>query len=97
MRNLLHAPLSEAGIADILVATAGRPALPPFGDPAWAAVRKNPLIGKWLGQCVDRSLTEAGEPLPALTSELYAGFFQTGERLPFERIYFERQIGRAHV
>lgn len=99
MRNLLHADLSERDIAEILAATAGRPALPPMDDPAWDRIRANPITAKWLKPCVERAVVEAGKALPELTDELYSGFFRTGERLPFEKAYFERRrrLGRASV
>lgn len=97
MRNLLTAPLPENEIAAILAATAGRPSLPLFGDPAWTAVRGNPAVTAWLKPLLARADAEAAEPLPALTDELYADFAKTGDRLPFERPYFERRrrLGRA--
>lgn len=97
MRNLLTAPLPENEIAAILAATAGRPSLPLLGDPAWSAVRDNPAVASWLAPLIARADAEAAEPLPALTDELYADFFKTGDRLPFERPYFERRrrLGRA--
>jgi hypothetical protein len=97
MRNLLTAPLPETEIAAILAATAGRPSLPLLGDPAWTAVRDNPAVTAWLNPLIARVDAEAAEPLPALTDELYADFAKTGDRLPFERPYFERRrrLGRA--
>jgi hypothetical protein len=97
MRNLLAAPLPESDIAAILADTAGRPALPPLGDSAWAKARENPSVTAWFAPLLVRALAEAGEPLPVLTDELYADFSKTGDRLPFERPYFERRrrLGRA--
>ena len=97
MRNLLLAPLPETEIAAILAATAGRTSLPLLGDPAWTATRDNRAVTAWLTPLIARADTEAAEPLPALTDELYADFFKTGDRLPFERPYFERRrrLGRA--
>ncbi|MFA6285896.1 MAG: heparinase II/III family protein [Opitutaceae bacterium] len=91
MRNLIHAPLPENEIAAILAATAGRPSLPLLGDPIWAAARENPSVSSWLPQLIASAVTEADEPLPVLTNELYADFFKTGARLPFEKPYFERR------
>ncbi|MDF3055933.1 MAG: heparinase [Rariglobus sp.] len=97
MINLLHSPLPESEIAAILAASAGRPALPPLGDAAWSAVRDNPAVTSWLAPLTTRAGAEAGEPLESLTDELYADFFKTGARLPFENVYFERRrrLGRA--
>ena len=91
MRNLLHATPSETEIAAILAATAGRPALPLLGDPAWTSVRDNPAVTSWLAPLIARADAEAAGPLPVLTDELYADFFKTGARLPFENVYFERR------
>ncbi len=91
MINLIHATPSETEIAAILAATAGRPALPLLGDPLWAAARDNPSVSSWLPQLTTSAIVEADEPLPALPDELYADFFKTGARLPFERPYFERR------
>ncbi|HSI10038.1 MAG: heparinase II/III family protein [Rariglobus sp.] len=97
MRNLLTTPLPENEIAAILATTAGRTSLPLLGDPAWSAVRDNRAVTAWLNPLIARADAEAAEPLPALTDELYADFFKTGDRLPFERPYFERRrrLGRA--
>jgi hypothetical protein len=99
MINLLHVAPSETEIAAILAATAGKPALPPLGDTAWASVRNNPAVLSWLTPITARAIAEADEPLPALTDELYADFSKTGARLPFERIYFERRrrLGRVAI
>lgn len=99
MRNLIHAPLLEHEIAAVLAATAGRPSLPLLGDPAWTTAGQNPAVTSWLAPLVARADAEAAEPLPVLTDELYADFFKTGDRLPFERPYFERRrrLGRASM
>lgn len=91
MRNVLHSHLPEDGIADILAATAGQPALPPQGAPEWNDVRQHPGFADCLRRHVGETLAIASEPLPELTDELYADFHQTGERIPFERPYFERR------
>ncbi|MFH1497836.1 MAG: heparinase II/III family protein [Verrucomicrobiota bacterium] len=91
MRNLLHSAPPEDEIAAILAATAGRPALPPLGDPVWSSARDNPAVTSWLTPLIALARAEADEPLPALTDELYADFFKTGVRLNFERVYFERR------
>lgn len=97
MQNLLQTPPTETQIAAILAETAGRPALPPLGSPEWTSLRDQATVAAWLTPLVTRADAEADEPLPALTDELYADFFKTGDRLPFERPYFERRrrLGRA--
>ena len=97
MINLLHATPSESEIAAILADTAGRPALPPLGAPAWDAARANPVVNAWAAPLLARVDREIAEPMPVLTDELYADFFKTGDRLPFEERYFERRrrLGRV--
>ncbi len=97
MQNLLQTPPSETQIAAILAETAGRPALPPLGSPEWTSLRDQAAVAAWLTPLIARADAEADEPLPVLTDELYADFFKTGDRLPFERPYFERRrrLGRA--
>jgi len=99
MINLLHATPTEAELTAILAATAGRPSLPPLGDAAWSAARANPAVAAWLTPLIATVATEAAEPLPALPDALYADFFKTGARLPFETPYFERRrrLGRAAI
>lgn len=99
MINLIQATPSENEISAILAATAGRPSLPLLGDPVWTARRDNPSVTSWLPGLLARALAEADEPLPVLTDELYADFFKTGGRLPFERPYFERRrrLSRAAI
>ena len=99
MINLLHAPPSESAIAAILADTAGRPSLPPLDSPEWIAARAHPAITAWSVPLLARVEAELAEPLPVLTDELYADFFKTGDRLPFERPYFERRrrLGRAAI
>lgn len=97
MINLLHSAATEAEIAAILAETAGRPALPALGDAAWGSRSDHPSVAAWLPALVARAESEAGEPLPPLPDGLYADFFKTGVRLPFENVYFERRrrLGRA--
>jgi hypothetical protein len=53
-------------------------------------------VRKWKAAIDARVDRERHEPLPPLPDELYALFYQTGERLPFEGVYFERRrrLGR---
>ncbi len=99
MINLLHATPSGSELAAMLAATAGRPALPPFGDPAWSTAAANLVVASWLAPLTALANTEADDPLPPLTDALYADFFKTGERLPFEKVYFDRRrrLGRAAI
>jgi hypothetical protein len=95
--NLLLTPLSVEEVASVLSETEGTCMLPPLGAPEWAAAAKHPAGKKWLGPLVERAVGEADAPMPELTEELYTCFHRTGERLSFERPYFERRrrLGRA--
>lgn len=91
MRNILQTQLPEDEIADILTTTAGRPVVPPMGSPPWKDLRSHPVFASWFEEILAGGRASAAEPLPDLTDELYSGFYQTGERIPFERVYFERR------
>lgn len=99
MINLIQSPLPESDIAAILADTAGRPALPPLGAPEWTAARANPAVASWIAPLLARAEADIAEPMPVLTDELYADFFKTGDRLPFERPYFDRRrrLARAAI
>ncbi|MGC5013540.1 heparinase II/III domain-containing protein [Streptosporangium sp. DT93] len=59
---------------------------PSLGDPAWERIgpdTRHALAG--------RARSTAGTPWPALPASLFAGYARTGDRLGFERPYFERR------
>lgn len=92
MHNVLFAPPSEAELVATLEATARSPGvLPAHDDPVWSEVRARPLVASVFRAVCERAASEAAEPMPVLSDELYADFFRTGERLSFERVYFERR------
>ena len=94
--NILRDDISESQIGDAL----GSPGvLPPLGDAYWRALARKKPVQKWSAEIRKQALCEADEPLPVLTDELYADFWQTGGRLNFERLYFERRrrLGRAVI
>jgi len=95
--NILRSPLDPSGIARILSSTRGRPLLPPMGGPAWQTAARSLVARGWISEMKRLAGQEAEEPLPELTDELYADFARTGNRLNFERPYFERRrrLGRA--
>lgn len=99
MQNLLLTAPPTAEIAAILAATAGRPSLPLLGDPIWTDLRAHPSVAAWFPPTLALATAEADEPLPELTDALYADFYQTGNRLPFETPYFERRrrLGRVAI
>lgn len=91
MQNILQNPLPAGEIARILSAAPARPVLPPLGVEAWRKVAANPAVAALLPPMRERAATEAGVKMPPLTDALYAEFYATGARLPFENAYFERR------
>ncbi|HEY0256263.1 MAG TPA: heparinase II/III family protein [Candidatus Methylacidiphilales bacterium] len=91
MINLIHSSPPAAEIASILRANRRRDLLPAMDAPEWKAAAAKPAVQGWMKGIRALAEKEALEPLPPLTDELYGWFFKTGERLPFERIYFERR------
>ncbi|MEU4833509.1 heparinase II/III family protein [Streptosporangium sp. NPDC023615] len=59
---------------------------PALGDPAWE--RLGPAVRHGLAEQARRT---AGTPWPGLPASLFAGYVRTGDRLGFERPYFERR------
>jgi hypothetical protein len=99
MENILrHAP-SLPRLIQCFAENPPIPLLPSLGDPAWKRVAANPIASPWVESIRNRALAELTEPLPVLTDELYADFHQTGNRLRFERLYFERRrrLARAAI
>jgi hypothetical protein len=96
MRNLLESPLDATAIATIF-GKERHPLLPPLDAPEWDTVREKSAVLRWLEAIQGRVEEEASVPLPELTDELYADFFKTGRRLPFEKVFAERRrrLGRA--
>ncbi len=98
MKNLLKSPVTRDEIVAIL---RGRRTdlLPASGDPTWAAVAANPHVQRLIAPLCALAREEAAVPLPALTVEMYADFAKTGNRLRFEKVYFERRrkLARAAV
>lgn len=99
MANLFQTNLTENDLLEILTSSPQRHILPPAGAPEWDAVAQNPIVQQWmipLRECAEK---EAGGPMPPLTDALYREFFKNGNRLNFERVYFERrrQLARAAV
>ena len=51
----------------------------------------NTQLGDYLKSVVDAAERNLKTPMPQLTYQLYAQFEKTGERLAFEKVYFERR------
>ena len=91
MQNLLTEPLSETQLARILAASAAPPMLPPLDNPTWRSLRDHPAVSAWSAPLVQQAMLEIDQPLPPLPDELYADFFKTGARSPFENVYASRR------
>lgn len=96
-RNLLQGDWTAQEIETVLARHPRRPLLPPLGDAEWQRVADNALFAKLAAPLRTFAEEEWDTPLPELTDELYASFRQTGVRLTFELVYFERRrrLGRA--
>lgn len=97
MENILRNTPSLAQLTRCFAANPPIPLLPVMGDPAWRRAAVNPIALPWLKAIRSRAQAELTEPLPVLTNELYADFHQTGNRLRFERQYFERRRRMARA
>jgi hypothetical protein len=99
MINLIHSTLTADEIASMLRANRRRDLLPDLNAPVWKAVQRKSPVMKLLAEVRAFASEESSRPLPALPDELYALFFKTGERLPFESVYFDRRriLGRVAI
>ncbi|MDR0532908.1 MAG: heparinase II/III-family protein [Verrucomicrobiales bacterium] len=99
MKNLLTTKLSRSELSGILSRHPVKSPLPPLGDERWARAFGNPLITKVLESIRQRETEERHAPLPELTDELYRSYHLTGQRLPFEKTYYERRrrLARAAI
>jgi len=97
--NILAAPPSEAELTRILAGAPRTPLLPPLASQEWTEAARVPMVAAWLARLRELATTEAAQPLPVLDDALYGEFHRSGERLSFERPYFERRrrLARAAV
>lgn len=95
-KNLFHDISTPEELEALFRLHPSRPLLPPYSSEEWVRVRQNPLIAKLMSPVRERALQELSS-MPELTDELYAEFRQTGRRIGFESVYFERRrhLGRA--
>ncbi len=95
MLNLLDQRVSRTELADVL-ADREYQLIPSCESLEWERARRNPAVRKWKAAIDARVDRERNEALPPLPDDLYALFYRTGERLPFESVYFERRrrLGR---
>ena len=97
MINLLHDHPTLEDVKAALI-SAGQPLLlPRFDSDRWRQAAEKPFVQQRLSQICARADEEQDQPLPSLDEPLYALFHETGERLPFERVYFERRRMLAHA
>lgn len=98
MKNLLSSGLTADEIT-ALIPENRMGAILPMDNPVWQSIAD----GEFTRHLVQRIIIEAelgiGAPMPALTDELYTEFSRTGNRLGFERPYFERRrmLGRTAI
>lgn len=98
-QNLLDSRWDAAHIQEILARHPRRPLLPPMGSAQWSRVAANPIAARLAAPLRKQAEEECALPLPPLTDDLYAEFRQTGIRLTFERVYFDRRriLARAAI
>jgi len=89
--NLIHDTVSLEQIKQILASTPRRPLLPQLGTRAWKEAATNPMIRRLMQPLNTLAGRECTEPMPRLTDELYSLYHRTGNRLTFEKPYFERR------
>ncbi len=97
--NLLHDSWTVSRLETLLASHPRIPLLPPLGTSAWRRAARKPLVQKLAAPLRVLAEKEWTVPLPRLTDELYADFRKTGNRLRFEKLYFERRrrLARAAV
>ncbi len=89
--NLLTDRPTQTEIRPLLNSPGAPPWLWSFDDPAWEELVERPEWARAREYAREESLKGADVPLPELTDELYRRFHITGERVVFERPYFERR------
>jgi len=99
MKNVLHSVVPVTEWVAILEKHRGQVWLPPVDAKVWRATFAKPAAAGWLVSIREQAEREFAAPLPVLTDELYALFHQTGERIQFEQVYFERRrrLARAVI
>jgi len=89
--NLFQGDWTSAKIEAVLTRHPRQPLLPQMDSAEWRRAAENPLVQKLAAPLRQLAEEECGEALPLLTDKLYAHFKQTGVRLTFENVYFERR------
>lgn len=97
MIDLLESTPAASEIASVLKQTNLHRPMPPMDGTDWEAAGRKPAVLKWMNTIREVAETEAFEPLPPLPDDLYALFYKTGQRRPFETVYMERRRRLARV
>jgi len=97
--NLIHDAVSLRQLKQILTSIPRRPLLPPLGTQPWKKAAANPILRRLMLPLNAIASRECTEPMPRLTDELYSHSHRTGNRLTFEKPYFERRrrLARAAI
>ncbi len=97
--SLLRDRVTATTLKQILEETPCRPLLPPLDSAPWLSIRKDACLLRLFHPVLRRAEEEARQKLPALTDHLYGLFHRNGNRLRFERVYFERRrlLARAAI
>ncbi len=98
MRNLLSSTLTADEIT-ALIPENRMGAIMPVDNPMWQSIADCEFTTRLVQQVIVQAELGIGAPMPALTDELYTEFNRTGNRLGFERPYFERRrmLGRTAI
>lgn len=91
MRNILRESISQDELRAIFTECPPIPLLPPHGDARWQECAGKPATQMLLSAILPRAQAERHEPLPFLSDELYREFHRSGNRMKFEKVYFERR------
>lgn len=83
--------MAESELRAIFAACPVSPLLPPKGDARWQQCAAKPVTQNLLAEILPRATSEAAQPLPELSAELYGEYHLSGNRLKFESVYFERR------
>ncbi len=97
MVNLLNDSPSTDELRRILEGCPSIPLLPALGDLRWKKLLNNPVMRLSLTTLLERAQGGVSQPLPELTDELYCDFARTGQRRPFEALYFKRRQMLGHA
>lgn len=92
MKNILRESTDLDELKKVFAECPPRSLFPEIKDAAWGRLSSEEVLRRWAGPIREQALEfiRQGEHLPELTDAMYADFHITGNRLPFETPYFER-------